>query len=262
MSIEITHPQVLENLVHFRESLFEMKKKGKRRVYTALLNRENGILRFAQKITVLETHFPGSGSLKSGPIDWKEIHIVAEDKGGLHFEILDGKDKPIHPNELGVVAWQVLSEMADVLNKKTKERSNREGLGEEAILRDLSNIQLRAKGARVEEMTGWMGTLGRFDAEKILETRPVGTYLLRAGDEMTLSLSFHASEENHTFVEPYLLTFVDPEEKISEVLMLHTAKGWAFFHDDPDLNQPFYHYFSTPQELVRSFSEHAKHPLQ
>lgn len=267
MNIHITRREVLNNLIRLKDHLLEISEKDrsqKRRTYKALFNQHTGDLRFAKKISSLESHLSSKKSSKESLADWKEIYLLVEEEGmQVRFAVCDAHNREIMPQNLSPLAWRILSEMLTVLNQKGKELEEAppEILPEEKALQDLSSIRLASPGSCIEDLPGWKGALNREKAEAVLAHKPIGSYLLREGDEITLSISFHLGEEEKTLVRPYLLTFVDEEEKISEILLLQTAKGWTFYHDDPDLRQPFYHYCSSVQELLRFLHQFAKTPI-
>ncbi len=276
MVIEITRREVLNNLIRFKDNLLEMrggggqqrerdqeKKKGGR-TYKVMLNKHTGDMRFAQKISALEHHFAPKERHKGKAEDWKEVHIIVEQSASeVHFEVRDAEDHQLKAADLDPLAWRIAKETVDVLNLKAKEIKIHSGemLPEEETLRDLSSIHLALLKDRIEDLPGWAGSLGRFDAEKVLTRKPIGTYVLREGDEITISASFHLSEVNLLSVHPYIITFVDKEEKISDILLLQTDKGWTFYEDDPNLKDRAYHFHSSPQDLIQSLHHLLKHPL-
>ncbi len=287
MTHEISRREVLNNLIHFKDNLLEMrgeegrhqdqgeereeeKKEGKmgERTYKVLLNRKTGDMRFAQKISALEHRIARKGTKKESAEDWKEIHIVVQQKSARdvpHFEVRDTHNHSLKlkPSDLDPLAWRIASETLDILNKKAKEvKGHPEMLPEEAVLQDLSSIRLSPQKEQIEDLPGWMGSMSRIAAEEKLMRKPVGTYLLREGDEITISMAFHFSEENFLSIHPYVLTVVEKDQKISEFLLLQTDQGWTFYHDDPNLkDREIYRYYPSAQALLRSLNQIAKHPI-
>jgi hypothetical protein len=213
-------------------------------------------MRFVQKISQIESHISRKGNKKESVEDWKEIRIIIQQNSpseAAHFEVQDAHEKSLKPAELEPLAWRIASETLDFLNLKAKEVVGKhlEMLPEEAILNDLSSIQISQSKEQIESFPGWMGSIDRIEAEQILNGKPEGTYLLRQGDELTLSISFHFEEENLLQVHPYLLTIVQKEGKISDILLLQTNKGWTLYHDDPNLNDAgLYQYFPSLHTLL------------
>lgn len=277
MVFEISRREVLNNLIRFKDSLLDRKDNLQednsvprgRRVYQVLLNCKTGDMRFAKKISALEHHIARSRKEGRGesPGDWKEIQMIVSQATPAeiaHFEVLDAKNHSLNPSELEPLAWKVASETLDLLNQKAQFIKGEEKnlLPEVAVLKDLSSIHISVSKDKIEDLPGWMQSLNREDAEAMLEGKPIGTYLLREGDEMTVSISFHASEENDLPIHPYLLTVVEAEGKISDILLLRTGKGWTLYHDDPNLKDPvLYKYVSSPLGLIKLLSGVAKFPL-
>lgn len=263
--------EVLNNLTHFRDHLTQSHGEQARvfpeRTYKALLNRKTGALRFTQKITHLEHRMAPKGNKREVIEDWKPILIVVHQKTAAdlaRFEVSDSHHHALKPSELETMAWKVASATIDILNTKAKEQrgQNPNMLPEEAILQDLSAIRLPSQKDQIENLVGWMGSLSRIDAEKILTGKPVGTYLLREGDDITVSIAFHLTEENFISIRPYLLTVVEKDEKISDVLLLQTDKGWTLYEDDPNLeDSELYHFFDSPQALIHHLNQTARFPL-
>jgi hypothetical protein len=281
MAYEISRREVLNNLIRFKDSLVEMRGEDRRRqdqgreeereskhqnrVYKVLLNRKTGDMRFAKKISTLQTHISKKGEGKESAEDWKEVRIVVNQKSPAdtaHFEVHDTHNQSLKAAELDPLAWRIASETIDVLNSKAKEVRGKKGLAEEAVLEDLSSIHISGPKERIDDLAGWMGSLSRIDAEQILSNRPIGTYLIREGDEITVSIAFHFSEENLLSIHPYVLTVVEGDDKISDILLLQTNKGWTKYCDDPNLKDgALYEYFSSPQGLLHVLSHIAKYPL-
>ncbi len=113
----------------------------------------------------------------------------------------------------------------------------------------------------MEDLPGWCGFITRVEAEKRLMKSPVGTYLLREGDGITMCFTFHLEEENHAPLHSYVMTLVEEEEKISDLLILQTNRGWSLYRDNPDLQDPVdYSYYSSPRALIESLKK-AKQPI-
>lgn len=278
---EISRREVLNNLIRFKDNLLEMrgedrqkqsdgrgeeeKKKRGRRTYQVLLNRRTGDMRFAQKITSLERHIARKKTQKEAPEDWKEIRIIVHQEAtpeAAHFEARDTQNSSLKASDIDPIAWRIASETLDVLNTRAEQVKPSDQPIEEAVLNDLSSIHLAAQKERIEELPGWQGALSRIDAERKLKGKPIGTYLMREGDELTLSISFHFAEENRLSIHPYLLTVVERENKIVDILLLQTNKGWLLYHDDPNLKDPIlYHYHASAQGLLHSLGQRARHPL-
>lgn len=271
MMIEIARREVLNNLIRFRDSLLEVRQKkdwqkvpvsGKTRVYKVLFNRHTGDLRFAQKITQLEHHFPRKP--KTALEDWMGLLIEVHEKGEyeVHFEFKDESGHPLKAQGLDPLAWKIAKETLRVLNLKGKDihKITPEVLLEEAALQDLSNIHLAPPKEEIEDLPGWAGSINRLQAEQMLTKEPIGTYLLREGDEIIQCSAFHLEETNQVAVHPFVLTDVQKDEKISDILLLQTDKGWTLYQDDPNLDDLAYHFYASPQALIFTLKDFAKIP--
>ncbi|HSX11142.1 MAG TPA: SH2 domain-containing protein [Chlamydiales bacterium] len=266
MAQEISRREVMNNLIRFKDHLLEKRDEEVRegsRVYRVLLNCRTGDLRFTQKISALERHIARKGMKREAPEDWKEIQIIVQQKTA-HFEMRDASNRSLKPTEIEPLAWKIASETLDVLNNlaETVKGTHVGLLPEEAALLDLSSIHLATPRERIEDLSGWQGSISRMDAEQRLVGKPVGTYLLREGDEITVSISFHFAEENRLSIHPYLLTVVEQEGKIVDILLLQTSRGWTLYHDDPNLKDPvLYQYHASPQALLHTLHQVARQPL-
>lgn len=285
MAFEISRREVLNNLIRFKDNLLEIRdggegfgekeeskeeeRKGKsgRRSYKLLLNRKTGDMRFAKKISAMEYHISQKTGKKETAEEWKEVRMIVSQQSSqspVHFEINDPHNQSLRPSDIDPLAWKIASETLDILNQKGEEVKGVKGemLPEEAVLEDLSSIHIGMPKEEIDDLPGWMGSLGRIEAEKRLDQKPVGTYLLREGDEITISTSFHFAEENFLSIHPYVLTVVEKEKKISDILFLKTDKGWIFYHDDPDLkDKSVYFYYRSPRELLQSLGELVRNPV-
>lgn len=270
---EISRREVLNNLIRFKDSLLDLysqggnrPKFGAERKYKVLLNCHTGDMRFAQKLGNLESHIGRTNARKESASDWKEAYLVVQQKSmgeTAQFFLRNASDKELKSSDLDPIAFRIVNETAEILNAKAREVKTvpAETLIEEALLQDLSTIHLAAQGERIEDLPGWMGSINRVEAEHRLEGKPVGTYLLREGDEITKAMAFHFSEENVVSVHPYVITLVEQEGKISEYLLLKTDKGWTLYHDDPDLKDTTYHFAPSPRTVLHELHHLARHPI-
>ena len=103
--------------------------------------------------------------------------------------------------------------------------------------------------------------LSRIEAERCLAKQPVGTFILREGDELNQRITAALARGNHEVLQSCILTVVEPDQKISERFVVHTPKGWTIYQDNPDLHDGQYHFYRTMNELLRSIESVAKRPL-
>ena len=134
-------------------------------------------------------------------------------------------------------------------------------LPEESVLQDLSDIHLAPHPSNIEDLPGWVGPINRFQAEDILRGQALGTYLLREADAQLSETALCLSHENKIHVHAYLCTVMESQEKISDILILHTPKGWIFYRDNPDLADSEYEYFRSPHALLTHLGQRARRPI-
>lgn len=108
-------------------------------------------------------------------------------------------------------------------------------------------------------MPGWIGAVDRLKAETMLQSKPVGTYLLRNDVDFTNRAFRELEDSNHMPVNAFICTVKEPEEKISDILFLQTKKGWTTYEDNPDLSQNTY--YPTLDQLIHSFRPRLREPL-
>lgn len=271
MEHKISRREVFNNLIRFKDKLADLKEhgrslksKGNQRSYAVLLNRHTGDMRFQQKITTLEQRIVEGKLKKESPLEWKKMQIVVTDwKGKVHFILCDAEQKPLHNSDFSSLALKIATETMELLNHKAVSHEFKEKtmLAEEEVLQDLSMIHLASPTERIEEYPGWIGNITRIDAEKYLKKKARGTYLLREGDQIAVATAFHLAEENVLTVHPFIITFKEEENKITEHLIFQTNRGWTLYKDDPNLKDPHYHYFVSLQGLLNFLKNEIQFPL-
>jgi hypothetical protein len=257
--------EVFNNISRFKDNLLLKgewgdKPRHHKRVYLTLINRHTGDMRFAQRITKLEDRLPVLEKEMGPYADWQEIQLsVEEQKGLVHFHLNDIEGKNLKPAQFDPLAWKIVSETLKAMNDLAENYSTHEILPEGAVF---SNILKASDEDRVDEMPGWVaGNLPRIVAEKMLLGKPVGTYLIANGDEVIQEVATHLAQANGVFVRAYVLTVIEKEDKISDILLIHTKWGWTVFSDDPILDSQVYHYHPTLKALLHSIHYRVKNPL-
>jgi hypothetical protein len=222
MAVRVLRKEVADNLEEVRGSL----RKGEKH-YRALMNISTGQIRCAKDIHRLEAAF-GKQKIERME-DWREILFEA---GPNRIEIANFSHSDLSP-----LAWRIISETCFILSR-----------GE-----DLSSVHLIEGREKISDLSHWCGVLSRIDAEKRLDKKPVGSYLLREADLIAHRTAFHLSEENQIFVYPYLLTRVEPDEKTVDHLILETPFGWTEYLDDPNLqDKTLYCYHSSLRKYLET----------
>lgn len=113
----------------------------------------------------------------------------------------------------------------------------------------------------IEQFPGWAGEVSHAEAESLLIGKREGTYILRHGDFITHILEDNLSDENEKDMHCFILTVVEQNQKIEDILLIQSEDVWLLYHDDPDLIHDPYPSFSTLQELLDSLQTKAKYPL-
>ena len=263
MVIEISHKQILINLIRFQETLENRspvatkRRNDKERVYLILLNLETGAIRFAQKIREFESQFPRIPLEEELHKHWKQVRLIVQEQGGsAHFAVCDVNEKPIGPSDVEKpLAWTIVSETMSVLNTISKVTQAVSGglLPENVILShaNLSSIQLSPSHDRVEDLKEWVGHVDREGAERLLFYRPIGEYVLRELDLiMECTVNTLRCNNKISFFTSCLLTIIQEEDKISDILLIRTEQGWTVYQDEVNLNSPIYTYYPLIQSLL------------
>jgi hypothetical protein len=265
MVIQITRREVLNNLIRFKDNLLENESEtvSKKRVYTGLFNRHTGEIRFAQQVAMPQAKISQAFNIKGKPADWMEIDLVAEDtQKTVRFHLTGPKGTSLKPTEIDPLAVRILFETLEVLNKLASHYlAISETLPEKAVLQHLSDLHIAPVHESIESMQGWSGRLSRIEAEKKLHGSPIGTYLLRHGDDFTEPVANAFSQANKMSVNIYVVTFVEEKSKISERLLIQTEWGWTIARDESDLSSPLYEYHPTISALLSSMSDQCKTPI-
>lgn len=228
--IKVDHNQVLSNLHRFQSFLAEQsiyRDQRKERIYPMWVDLQTGVIDFKKKDDL--------------PISTqKELKlIVQESKDGMaHFNIEgDLSSLNLRVQAVAEETIKTLNLLALVLFRT---------LPEEQAIKDLSHVHLQPWDDQIEKFPGWHSVLQRVDAEKLLQGKPIGTYLIRSGDPITEMLI----EQYPPELTGYILTVVEENEKISDYLILKTTKGWALHRDESDLRN--YTYLPTFQALLET----------
>ena len=162
--------------------------------------------------------------------------------------------------QLDPLAVRILFETLDVLNKLVLlYHADSEVLPEAEALRHLRDIHIGPVQESIENVPGWSGRLSRIEAEKDLDGRPVGTYLIRKGDRLDESVAHAIAETNKMPVHVFVLTFIEKERKISDRLLIQTDMGWTICRDETNLS--LYQYHPTLYMLLESMSDQIKTPV-
>ena len=228
--------EVFKNIARFKENLSGKgvgKPHAHKKVYLTLINQHTGDMRFSEETNL------GKG--------WEKTHLTVEDERGvIHFRLNDIHGKHLKPNHFHALAWKIASETLNALNELAE-----------------THLPLSKKSNKqIEEAPGWVEKCSnRIEAEKMLLDQPVGTYLITRCDETIEEVAMRLAETNHTFVAAYVATVVRKDDRISELLLLHTKWGWTIFTDEPNLQSASYHHHKTWSALFKALKDLVKTPL-
>jgi len=248
MGIKVSRQIVFDNLNRFKETLEEGKPfdlSHHLRNYAAFLNKHTGALRF-----ILSWDRELYLRDKS---DWIQIDLVAEDQEEtIRFHVK-------RPKDLQPLVEEILSEMLSILNELASLYAiGKESSSEKDLLEHLSEIEFEQGEESIEKMPGWVGKLRRLQAEKKLIDHPPGSYLIRYVDD---GVAEELSAINQMKVKTYVVTFVEPEGKISDILLLNTERGWTICRDESDLRSSLYKFHPTLLGLLSSIKDKVVTPI-
>jgi hypothetical protein len=251
MAMFISRREVFNNLMRFKQCLGGQVNGNLNgdRIYKGMVDCKTG-----------EIQFPEAQLPKYGLGGWKEIQfeVNTKNKGVGFFEAREVNHHPLDSGNMTPVAVLLVMETIQALNEITAHSPAQ--LPEKAAFDGLSNLEIPSFRA-IEMMPGWIGKIDRMQAEKELNSKPIGTYLLRNGDSFTEVIAQRLMEGNKMGVEVFICTLVEPEDKISDILILLTDKGWVFYRDNPDLLDSEYVYHSTPEILLEKLGKRLKYTV-
>lgn len=231
MAIFVSKKEVINNLNRFKNS----QVLGGQGVFKAMVDCHTGDIQFADSLI---------------SFGWKpfEVEIKNRGRGIGFFEARDVDHTPLDSNNMDPIAWAVMKETLRVLNEIT-------------TISELSEVQI-CPAHSIQALPGWMGRINRFEAEYELGNRPAGTYLLRHGDEYTQVIAEQLIDGNKKIIELFVCTLTEPDDKITDLLIVRTNEGWTFYRDNPDLIDSEYIYHPTPQALLNLLGSKIQCALQ
>ena len=241
MDISIRHPATLDNLNNLRAYLF--RHPDLRRL-TILINRDNGEISLMQPILEVEARLQ---TPKPTGARQQAILLIGE-----NVALVDEAERDFSFLHLPQQAARVLRETLDVLNRLQKEFCD----STRGLLSGLGSLRLELP-AQIEHRAGWQGGLSRQGAERLLESKNLGSYVLREGDIETREFEDNLAQSNAAPFRCYVMTKIETGHKISDTLLIQRREGWAIYNDDPKLSD--YQYRPNLEELIVSLG--ALHPI-
>ena len=230
----------MKNLNQLRSYVLKHPEQEK---IVVLVDPHTGEMNVPQPIQEFEYQMPISQRKKQHPEQVKLY--IHQGKQGVQFELLDTDDRRANLKQCDAHALFVLNETLKVLNMLLGPlyQSAKELFSHlESVQMELPNeIQMRRE---------WHSTLSRMDAERLLENRPFGTYLLREGDAETREIEESLMSTNPQSFRCFVVTFVEDRDTIRDRLLIQQCEGWAFYDDEPNLTT--YTYQKDLSDLLRT----------
>lgn len=252
MALRVHSHQVLNNLIDFKHKVLrkeQLIEEGvydeETRIYPALIHSKTGDIRFIkQRDKIQDVAFDIKEEEGWNISDWRQIHVIVHNphEGEKAFEIVDGVNEEFDEGELEKVARRIMQETLEVLNKKANSYSG-EGRVEDYVLNDVSEFELEESSEDVLKSPAFKGAITREQAEGLLTSKAVGTYLLRDLDQVAESTKCCFVKENGVHSEGFILTVKTADGQYAEYFLLKSKK-WMVYDDNPDYEKQVAHFAS------------------
>lgn len=221
--LQINDPQVGRNMRLFKQFM-QKTGKDKGKIVTLFLSRRTGIFNKTDQ-------FPRDSK------EWKIVHLKIG--GDIPFEL----EEPFAFSEFQDRAIHTVTETFKLLN----------------TAKELSDVEFVMPGPLSGEdllNAAWYD-ISRLGAEDLLLSKPVGTYLFRQ-DDYTKILEKKLRVEKQHAMRCVTLTFLEPNEKITEKTLVQDGDRWSIYDDDPTLEERAY---PSLDALLESLDPFLKVPL-
>ncbi len=242
MALRVHSHQVLNNLIDFKHKVLRKEQRieegsyeEETRIYPALIHSKTGDIRFIkQREKIQDVAFDIKEEEGWDIGDWRQIHVIVHnpDKGNKAFEILDQVNEKFDEGELEKIARRIMQETLEVLNKKAISYPG-EGRVEDYVLNDVSEFELAASSEEFLKSPAFKGAITREQAEGLLTSKEVGTYLIRDLDTVAESTKCCFVKENGVNSEGFILTVKTDDDQYAEYFLLKNEK-WMVYNDNPD----------------------------
>jgi len=113
----------------------------------------------------------------------------------------------------------------------------------------------------ITSLPGWKGNITHREAEELLISREAGTYLIRNGDPITVTVIENLSDSNKIELDCYILTIVEENQKIEDIMIVKIQNKWILYHDEPNLIDNSYERFNSIKDILQLLKNKAKYPL-
>lgn len=250
MTSPIFQRGVVINVVRVRDEICAPSHRmhGHDQIFRGVLDGNTGTIRFPQNIQVLDF---GHRRRDAGTAQWQEVEMVVSERDGRpHFEIHVSYDR------MDDFARRVIEETLFALNQIAHYAKDAQ------IELDLSKLHSRVEEREVQQLPGWKGKIGRVEAEELLKDAPVGSYLIRTDLEETEAMIEALAQSNNTPVWCCIVTVVETEDRIADMLLLCTSYGWTVRQDSQDLRDlVIYQYELSASHLIEMLSSRLVNPV-
>jgi hypothetical protein len=222
MTFQIKNVSTWHNLNRLRDHF--LKTPQDTQGISLLINAESGEMNIRESLLELELRVQAP----SRPtLHYHHATLLIEKKKGISFRL-----EAMEP--LKGMAAAVIKETMDVLNHVGENSSFVSP--KDVLLEVFRSVKMevpeQCATGRLNGKPGWMGSINREQAEKLLDKAPPGTYLLREGDEYTKKIEYTLAHETNETLHCYLLTLAEKDYKISEKTLVQKGDSWAIYNDD------------------------------
>lgn len=237
----------LDNLRHIHEPLPTKK------IFDAWLNRDTGQILFVE---------PSKESLMLAKDEWKPVAVsYAYDrkKGEIVFLIEDrmAKVQGFRGDDVSRIAYQVVARTMKMLSSIAEKLKGPSDFATK--MQVLVKIEVQGEISHEDRnivIEAWH-PVDRMGAEAILKDMPVGTFIFRC-DTFSEVLEQQLHEQLKVPLKCFIATFLQPNQQVGDLTVVHYDGKWLFYDDDPSLKEPAYEDLNA---LLATKKEKLKFPL-
>jgi len=254
MRVKILDVPVRENVELFLEILRMSKQRAipSEKIFEAWLNRDTGQLLFAEE----------DASRFLAKKQWKPVDISYRydpEQGEIAF-LIEERQMPLKGFQCDDLTPFALNVIRSTMKKLNDISVNLKGPSNlETKMAVLFKLTIDM-GASVQDrnvlIDAWHH-VDRIEAEALLFDQPIGTYLFRR-DPFSKILQEQLCVQHGKEIKCITLTFSQPNNKISDLTLVHDEKGWQQYNDDPSLSNVTY---QDLQDLLALWKDLLKIPL-
>ncbi len=227
------------------------KKESEDKTYKAYIHRVRGEIRF----------FDISPKVEEDQ-EWKcisfKVMLDREKPEKLLCEVSDEGQVVFRCDDIKPNALHNLSETLKVINLMARLLPHIESLPR--LFLEFSQINLdrlpQDMPSRDIIHDAWH-QVDRLGAERVLQEKEVGTYIFRK-DPFAEIMESELSRAHGELVKCVTLSYVSYNGRVCDLTIVKIEKGWLFYNDDPNLDEPIY---PTSNMLLESLRSVIKKPL-